>query len=81
MMCWDIKGVQGLQRASKQLLNFCFHTTMSTMPSQLKEVIANAPSFGNPELFWVDSDVEEEEDPEKIQQEVDEQVSAMRICN
>ena len=48
------------------------------MPSQLDEV-ANVPFFGNPELFWEDLDVEE--DPEKIQQEVDECIMVVKAHN
>ena len=67
MRCWGLKGAWGFQRASTQLLNFCFHATMSTTPSQSNEVItANVPSFESLELFRVDLDVEEEEELEKI---------------
>jgi len=47
---------------------------MATTPSQSNEAITanDAPSFGNPYLFQVDLDMEEEEDLERIQQEVDE---------
>ena len=41
------------------------------MPSQSNEATAaNAPTFRNPELYWVDLDAEEVEDLEKIQHEV-----------
>src|SRR5882724_3534944 len=76
-----IKGAWGLQRASIQLPNFCFHTTMSTTPSQSNEVITNAPSFRKLELFQADSDMEEEEDPEKIQQDAEECIMAVKIHN
>src|SRR5882724_2441682 len=55
---------------------------MYTMPSLSNEVIiANAPSFGILELFWVDLDVEKEEDLEKIQWEADERIVAVKIHN
>ena len=59
---------------------FCFHPLCPPILSN-KVIITNAPSFGNPELFQVDSDEEEEEDLEKIEWEADEQIVAVKIHN
>ena len=57
---------------------------MSSTPSQENDAAtANAPFFGNLELFWAGLDVEEEEeeDLERIQCEANEKIVAARICN
>jgi len=75
------KNSAGIAESVKRTFKLLLPCPMSTTPSQSNEVIANAPSFGNPELFWVDLDVEEEEDPEKIQWEADKCIMAVKIHN
>ena len=51
---------------------------MFSIPGQSNKV-AIAPFVKTPELFL--EDLELEEDPEKIQQEVDVHIAAVRVCN
>jgi len=54
---------------------------MSSTCSQSNEATANAPTFVNLELFQANSDVEKEEDLEKIQCKVNDKIVAARIHN
>ena len=53
---------------------------MSSMPCQLNEATANAPHFGNLELFQADLDMEEV-NLEQIQHDVTVKIAAVRIHN